>query len=73
MGTRFKDTAPTRATNAATNKQAQDVLHARIAQLEGNINAFGAAVQDVTFNVNEADAKPWMSDWQANLLSGKID
>lgn len=73
VNTRFKDTAPTRATNAARNKEEQDVLHGRIAQLESNINRFAASVQDVTFNVDEADAKPWMSNWQAELLSGIVD
>ncbi len=73
MGTRFKDTAPTRATNAAANKRDQDILHTRIAQLEGNLNAFFASVQDITFNVNAEDARPWMADWPANLLSGVVD
>ncbi len=73
MGTRFKDTPPTRATSAASNKRDRDILHTRIAQLEGNFNVFIAAVQDVTFNVDAADAKGWMADWQANLLSGIID
>jgi len=44
----------------------------RIDQLEANINVFIAAVASVQFNVDTADAEPWMTNWEANLLSGDL-
>ena len=73
MGTRFKDTDPARTADESTQKDIERALQQRIDRLEENINGFITSVQDVTFNVNEEDAEPWMSNWQANLLSGKID
>jgi len=72
MGTRFKDTDPGRSGDAQQRFTVERAYQSRIDQLEENINAFVASVQDVTFNVNEEDAEPWMENWQANLLSGKI-
>ena len=72
MGTRFKDTSPGRSDDAKQQADTREVFTDRIDQLEGNINAFIASVQDVTFNVDEEDAEPWMANWEANLLSGKI-
>ncbi len=46
---------------------------ARVAQLERSISQFIAKVSAVTFNVNEADAEPWMSQWRARLHSGSIN
>ncbi len=73
MGTRFKDTDPYRAADESTQKDIERALQQRIDRLEENINGFITSVQDVTFNVNEEDAEPWMSSWEANLLSGKTD
>ncbi len=72
MGTRFKDTDPARTADESTQKDIERALQQRIDRLEENINGFIASVQDVTFNVNEEDAEPWMDNWQAQLLSGKI-
>ncbi len=46
---------------------------ARTAQLHRSISEFVAKVESVTFNVNEADAEPWMSQWRARLHSGNIN
>lgn len=47
-------------------------LERRITQLETNINMFIKYAASVRWNVAERDAAPWMSDWQANLLSGHL-
>jgi len=72
MGTRFKDTDPERAADETTQKDIERALQQRVDSLEENINAFIASVDEITFNVNEEDAEPWMSNWQAELLSGKV-
>lgn len=71
MGIRFRDTDPGRAADD-TQKDLERALQQRVDRLEENINALIASVDEVTFNVNEEDAEPWMLSWEANLLSGKI-
>lgn len=71
MQTRFKDTNPRNAENKI-QRGIRRAMEDRIDQLESNINAFIASVEEVTFNVNEEDAPFWMSNWQAQLLSGII-
>lgn len=72
MTTRFKDTSVERTASVKRLAASRKILTDRIAQLESNINAFVASVESVTFNVDEADARSWMENWEANLLSGKI-
>lgn len=67
---RYKDTAVNRASK--TVKRSRDKALDRVIVLERNINIFIAAVEEVTFNVAEADAAGWMENWQANLLSGDL-
>ena len=67
---RYNDSTPNEASTAERNARAD--AQGRVALLEANINAFIAAVEEVTFNVAEADALPWMDNWQANLLSGNL-
>ncbi len=47
-------------------------LEGRVAQLEGNINMFIRYVASVRFVTAERDSAPWMSNWEANLLSGTL-
>ena len=47
-------------------------LEGRISQLEGNINMFIRYVASVRFTTAERDSAPWMSNWEANLLSGTL-
>ena len=68
---RFRDTDPN-AGSSASERSRLAKANERIEMLEANINAFIAAVDEVTFNVDEADAQSWMSNWGANLLSGRI-
>ena len=68
---RFKDTDPSVTATEAQITRLRSANN-RVDQLEQNINAFIAAVSEVTFNVDEADAQSWMANWQANLLSGKV-
>ncbi len=69
--TSFRDT-DLNAVSSAAERAAVSVAFDRIDQLEQNINRFIAVVDEVVFNVNEADAEGWMSNWQANLLSGNL-
>lgn len=75
MSTRvcFKDTNITRVASVKQLAANRKVLTDRISRLESNITAFVASVESVTFNVNEDDAPKWMNNWEAQLLSGKID
>ena len=47
-------------------------LEGRISQLEGNINMFIRYVASIRFTTAERDSAPWMSNWEANLLSGTL-
>lgn len=67
---RYKDTTPNATTTAI--KRDRDRALIRVTALEANINAFIASVEEVTFNVDEANALPWMDNWQAQLLSGTV-
>jgi hypothetical protein len=44
----------------------------RITQLEANINLFIKYVASIRFTTAERDSAPWMSNWEAGLLSGTL-
>jgi hypothetical protein len=44
----------------------------RITQLEANINLFIKYVASIRFTTAERDSAPWMSNWEAGLLSGYL-
>lgn len=67
---RYLDTADNVA--STTVKKARDEALSRVIEIERNINIFIQAVEEVIFNVNEADQRSWMATWQGNLISGDI-
>ncbi|KKN15362.1 hypothetical protein LCGC14_0986800 [marine sediment metagenome] len=68
----FEDTPE--SDSVAEHVMLEDIvkLEGRISQLEGNINMFIRYVASIRFTTAERDSAPWMSNWEANLLSGTL-